>query len=76
MKLRKTVVLADLSKSRIGETDDLGRPLASGIHVSPARQMLLGAIGIAPQHRSDGRGLTPRPSNPHEEGTLREPHSD
>jgi hypothetical protein len=67
MKLRKTAVLADLSRPRIGETS---RPVASGVHVSPARRAMLGALGFTPVHRNDGRGLEPRPSHPTEERTL------
>jgi len=74
MKLRprKRVVLADLSRPRIGETS---RPVASGVHVSVARRTMLGAIGFTSVHRNDGRGLEPRPSHPHEEGTLSEQRS-
>lgn len=69
LRLRRRAVLADLSRPRIGETS---RPTASGVHVTPVRQAMLGALGFTPVHRNDGRGLAPRPSHPHEEGTLSE----
>jgi hypothetical protein len=55
-----------------GEADIVARPLASGVHVSAMRKVVLGALGFSPVHRNDGRGLEPRPSHPHEEGTLSE----
>lgn len=71
LHLRKRAVLADLSRPRIGETS---RPIASGVHVSPARRAMFGALGFTPVHRNDGRGLEPRPSHPHEERTLENEH--
>lgn len=67
MKLRRRVVIADLSRPRLGEAQ--APPLASGVHVGPLRQVALGAIGLTTSpHKSESREVQPRPSDPREEG--------
>jgi len=64
LRLHRRAVLTDLSRPRLGEIAP--RPNASGVHVTA-----LGAIGLTPVNRNDERGIEPRSSHPHEEGTLR-----
>jgi hypothetical protein len=66
VKFRKTAVFSDLSRPRIGETI---RPVASGVHISPVRRAVFGALGLTASYK-DGPEVQSEPSHPTEERTL------
>jgi hypothetical protein len=69
---RVVAVFTNLTHPRMESSglDVFTRPTASGVHVSASRRIGLGLIGFSAPYKNDDRGVEPRPSTTHEEGTL------